>query len=898
MEEMLKKAQAFLSHFSDPVIKMLPIEWHNKIKNIHILRTLEETLAVNNEYPSWVYFTPNWRFWSANTVWDKVTFSSSTSKDETVSALVIDWDLKDFAGQTMEWLLTQIKESCKNIPYKRSFLVKSWWWYHWYWILDPKIREEVRIKYWAKVLKIASELSRQLWWDQNARVSSSISAIIRLPFSYNWKTWHKVLVEVIEDTWEFLDMKAIDNSMAYIARIEKFTKWIQDKTIWDVKLTTDQIEASKIDMPVILNRLEKYPREIDWVKQIFKIVWDNVIIEQSDWTTIKRNSYKYNRWANYINCFYDWDMDKAPVWNGYWFLYHYFCWDRQKVNDFLQEEFWIKSFTAPKAWWLWELTEVFEDYWFKVMFYEWGVVLLKEKTTAKWDSYETTSVIFRNNIKILGKGYTTASNIWEKEASRAYVFEVDWEEMIVVPRPAKRDHNKMYVSKLFFYGEDNDLWLFFSALDRSNKIPEIPIYENSWYYDDKVILWWNLMIWELNESRILPRQEFKVVDDLIEITAKDFLNKYLEIYKPEIAIPTFLQAIALGWMNLREWFNTYPALLITGRTGSGKSAMAGMLKSMLGYAENSRTMSLPGITPQPLKQAASDFSVLFLEELTQKVGESTEELIRNIVNRDMAARGMSDSNVEFSLRSPIFIVWERAFKDESLNNRFLIAASWRNYRQEWSKDKIIQLRKCTAYKDIYSTFLKHQDEVSEMAKGYANKLAEKGLDSRNADTYSFIFVVNDIFKFWYEFDYLFWFVNKSLLKAWLNSKVEDPCWESLSDMILKWILSRQASLTLRDWEDMDWVKHVIYEILYLDESIYQKNRVLINSAITEINEELWENIWIVKDNKIQFVINVLRNWWKLVHEPSEKIKDFFWEILLRTAWAPWVLVSDMSSRLW
>gem|GEM_PF-5274855 len=29
--------------------------------------------------------------------------------------------------------------------------------------------------------------------------------------------------------------------------------------------------------------------------------------------------------------------------------------------------------------------------------------------------------------------------------------------MIVVPRPAKRDHNKMYVSKLFFYGEDNDL---------------------------------------------------------------------------------------------------------------------------------------------------------------------------------------------------------------------------------------------------------------------------------------------------------------------------------------------------------------------------------------------------------------------------------------------------------
>lgn len=898
MEEMLKKAQAFLSHFSDPVLKMLPIEGVTKIKNIHILRSLEETLALNNEYPCWVYFTPNWRFWSANTIWDKVTFSKSTSSDETVSALVIDRDLKDFAGQTMWSLLENIKEACRNVPYKRTYLVKSWWWYHWYWILDPNIREEVRIKYWAKVLKIASELSKQLWWDQNARVSSSISAIIRLPYSYNRKTWKKVLVDIIEDTWIMLDMKAIDNSMAYINRIEKFTKWIQDKTIWDVKLTTDQIEASKIEMPVIFSKLEKYPREIDWVKQIFKIVWDNVIIEQSDWTTIRRNSYKYNRWWNYINCFYDWDMDRAPVGNWYWFLYHYFCWDRQKVNDFLQEEFWIKSFTAPKAWWLWECTEIFEDYWFKVLFYEWGVVLSKEKTTPKWDSYETTSVIFRNKIKVIGKGFTTASKIWESEANRAYVFEVDWEEMIVVPRPAKRDHNKMYVSKLFFYGEDNDLWLFFSALDRSDKIPEIPIYENSWYYDWKVILGWNLMIWELKESRILPRQEFKVIEESKDITAKDFLEQYLKIYKEEVAIPTFLQAIALGWMNLREWFNTYPALLITGRTGSGKSAMASMLKSMLGYAENSRTLSLPGITPQPLKQAASDFSVLFLEELTQKVGESTEELVRNIVNRDTAARWYSENNIEFSLRSPILIVWERAFKDESLNNRFLIVASSRKHRQEWSKDKIIQLRNCTAYKDIYSTFLSKWDKVSEMAKVYANKLAEKWLDSRNADTYSFIFVVNDIFNFWFEFDYLFWFVNKSLLKTWLTGEAEESCRESLSNMIIRWLLSRQASLTLRDREDMDWEKYVIYEFLYLDETIYQKNRVLINSAVTEMNEELWENIGKVSSTKLLFPIKIKRwEWRELLHKPSEKIRDFFSDILIRTSWTSWALVSDMSSRL-
>jgi hypothetical protein len=51
-------------------------------------------------------------------------------------------------------------------------------------------------------------------------------------------------------------------------------------------------------------------------------------------------------------------------------------------------------------------------------------------------------------------------------------------------------------------------------------------------------------------------------------------------------------------------------------------------------------MALPGITPQPLKERASDNAILFLEELTKKVGAGTEELLRNIVNRDKAGRGM------------------------------------------------------------------------------------------------------------------------------------------------------------------------------------------------------------------------------------------------------------------
>jgi hypothetical protein len=81
-----------------------------------------------------------------------------------------------------------------------------------------------------------------------------------------------------------------------------------------------------------------------------------------------------------------------------------------------------------------------------------------------------------------------------------------------------------------------------------------------------------------------------------------------------------------------------------------------------------------------LKQAASDYSVLFLEELTQKVSPYTEELVRNVVNRDIAARGSLDKNIEFNLRAPVFCVGERSFKDESLNNRFVICVT---SRKQW-----------------------------------------------------------------------------------------------------------------------------------------------------------------------------------------------------------------------
>lgn len=67
---------------------------------------------------------------------------------------------------------------------------------------------------------------------------------------------------------------------------------------------------------------------------------------------------------------------------------------------------------------------------------------------------------------------------------------------------------------------------------------------------------------------------------------------------------------------------------------------------------------------------ASDNAILFLEELTARVSPATEELLRNVVNRDKAARGSLDGNTRWNFRSPLWVNGERTFKDESLNNRF------------------------------------------------------------------------------------------------------------------------------------------------------------------------------------------------------------------------------------
>lgn len=109
-----------------------------------------------------------------------------------------------------------------------------------------------------------------------------------------------------------------------------------------------------------------------------------------------------------------------------------------------------------------------------------GMVQLTQLApNSKGEYTEKTKVIFRNNIRVLGKGYITSSSMGESNIPRlAVIMDVDGSERVINQMPSKAYHNKAYTD-LFFYGDDNDLGLFFNGIIEDQDIPHIDVYERS-----------------------------------------------------------------------------------------------------------------------------------------------------------------------------------------------------------------------------------------------------------------------------------------------------------------------------------------------------------------------------------------------------------------------------------
>lgn len=872
LEERFQKINEFLSLFDNPLVIQLPEKDKPNPKWFWIHDNTINLIANNLDWKCWLHFCPNGSRGRINNVWQKIVRSEKDVIEWcTISCLVFDFDFKDQWEKysDIDDMIDNIRKHCKLTDVEPTYIFKSWWWAHVYFMFDKEDVDIISSALWDRVLKVSTYAAKLRWADYQCWATCRLSWTIRVPYSYNNKYDPAKAVELVYENKE--RYLTLWNLEVLVDAVESQQEALQKKEALKMSIWK-QSDLIKIPMPDMLEKLKNYPRVMpDWRRQVMEIQKDQVYIYEVEWDVsnlqivkkIKWNSYKYNRDKNYIKCFCMWDISEAPEGNWFWFLYHYFLKNVWDVENFLIKEYDISI--NQQTIWANVAKITVENKWIEIIFWE------KWVKFVTWD-WENSKIMFDQLIIPKWKWYVRQSKIWEWDMDqRAYIFDINWREEMIIKKTTKKEHNKSY-PWMFCYLNDNQLNEFFNAIDICEDVPEVKIYEKNWYYDWVVILGWQDIDWNLNWWLVCTQYEYTLNYNKTEqISVYEFFEDYLKIYNRNVAIPTFLQSLALAWMNLRESHNTYPWLLVTGLTGSGKSSIMSLMKSMLWYWPSARQFSLPWLTAQPLKQAASDYSVLFLEELTNRVSEATEELLRNVINRDKASRGQLDSNITFDLYSPLFIVWERALKDESLNNRFVTTVV---SRRDWLADSrtiINELWNKTASLEIYRTRSECDPEViNRRYTEVSLRLSRQDLDSRNADTYAYMFVAKDVFNIDISDDELLQIVKMWIKKTWVwQSATFDDKWV-IKSYLIRSVMNNQSNVTVTNENSKIHV-----EVLFLDDSWYEKAKSSLNTAIVNFNDEIWYEAFHVNSQWMTCDFDAIRwPWWWFTEEC--KLMTDFW----------------------
>lgn len=863
--------------FDNPLMIQLPEKGEKNPSWFWIHDDPLNLIAKNLDWKCWIHFCPNGSRWKVNSEWQKIVRSEKNEVEWwLISCLVFDFDFKDQweRYQDINQMINIINDKCELNKVKPTYIFNSWGWAHVYFMFKKEEIEMISSILWKRVLEV-SEYAAKLWnADIQCWATCRLSWTIRVPFSMNnkYNPARPVKLEKVnldpDDLLDFSKLEVLVNHVESQKETLKRKEWLK-MSIWK------QADLVKIPMEDILNKLYSYPREMpDWRRQVMTIKGTQVIIYEVKWeapdklevvNTVRWNSYKYNREKNYINCFCMWPVEEAPTGNWFGFVYNYFLKNFSKTESFFQKEYWI-SINWHSTWA--ELKKISDSSkWLDIVFTEKCVKFV----TGDW---ENSKVMFDWMIIPKWKWYVRQMKVWESGIDQmAYMFEINWKEQLIVRKSTKKEHNKAYMN-MFCYLPDNNLNEFFNTIDICEEIPWINIYEKNGYYDWVVILWWEAIDWDLGTGLISTTYKYDMNHSTSEqITVQEFFDEYLKIYDRSIAIPTFLQSLALWAMNLREWHNTYPWLLVTGLTWSGKSSIMSLMKSMLGYAPSARTFSLPWMTAQPLKQHASDNSILFLEELTNRVSETAEELLRNVVNKDKASRWMLDDNIEFNLHSPLFIVWERALKDESLNNRFVIVVVWRRNWLPDTRQIINELQRKTASIDIYRTRSEQdKDMINKSCSDYSLMISRNDIDSRNADTFAYMFVARDVFNLDITDEELMKLVKMWIKKTWVwQTSTLDDKWV-IKSYLVRSVMNSTSNVTVTNNG-----ANIHVEVLFLDDAWYEKAKTALNTAIVNFNDELWYDAFEVNSQwmtcEFKAVIWSSTTGWR--HEDCKTICEFW-----------------------
>lgn len=169
------------------------------------------------------------------------------------------------------------------------------------------------------------------------------------------------------------------------------------------------------------------------------------------------------------------------------------------------------------------------------------------------------------------------------------------------------------------------------------------------------------------------------------------------------------------------------------------------------------------------------------------------------------------------------------------------------------KETMDQCRGMTCVNEIYSKYYEYAGQIEWMYRSYSENLGKHFWSSRLGDTWAFIFVINDMFKFGFSFDDLVAMADFHIWLMWFadNQKVSE---DAQFELFLVRGLNNK-SLILKE-DDIDW--STTYRFFFSSDEYYQMYRSVLHTMIAEFNEKYeWGNIYV---NSAGITLKLHKKW--------------------------------------
>jgi len=773
----IKIISRFLEYFWEPALRLIT---DNKDADKKIATnkkmSLEYLLKINesDKYKAGLFFTPNWNYWKWIEEWEKLEIKKD--KWKWIYAFFVDLDVsKTWDDIDKAW--DEINKVIWAYQIPPSFVVKSWWGWHLYWLLQEDLHKELWLNNFAKIQKFFAELF-PYWDDSNV---NHIAKLMRVPLTYHWKNWKK-LVELYRYTQdrniEFIETP--EQCQPYFRYKREHVQWLL-KNIDEFK-KTESVQKSyakrqssfvedvkKIKIPDMFDKLPyKYYKGKYYKFKLWEKVWTNtymIDIVDKAWTIQRTDWYRYKEDENYVHNFSlnFHPIDERPRWGPVPFLYYYLNKDWDQVDKFLREHYniWIRPDLddTEQEFKYWELTLTFT--------YEW-VVLYKY-----WEDWDIKTVkYFEWNWRVLDWTEKPETNLgwvvvdWnlseEDRLVRFYrLVNLDtWKQILITYLEKKDKFNARYWKVWLRLLQGADPNVLFNILDaNANIIPKKTTIYETWYYHD----YWVVAVpndivytdWEVDTSQFIvnidwdydiKNQKSKFLSRQTPVTVQQAFNEFKELYSEAFSVIGFLQFISMFWFDIWDKLKTIKVhswLWVFGKTWTWKSTFVEILKAMMWLEFDFKLIDASSwyTTPQGIKKLATDYFPLTIEEFT-KAPAHIEEILRWILNHTKWERWYGWYNIKRESKAWLIVLWEDTPWGDSLVNRLVIISlredNKKSTQKEISKAKLMNMS-YDLYKKFYNLELT-DDDVVEMMSWIQDKAKDLKINTDRYDRFAETFV--------------------------------------------------------------------------------------------------------------------------------------------------------------